>query len=201
METNSEGSGGGGRWRIALLALVLIPFLPEITILLVSFGARLGGCEPAANAPCHLGPLAASALIRGALQAGSMVAIGFSFGLSAVWLALCYLAIVQGWRRRWSRILLALATSLPLAILPYFGPMLSISPLVNAECHPNEGGIPPWCRIYGGDVGDPAHEAVRIGWNVFIGAPVALVAFLVFVVALIVAGRRTSPQRRERVSG
>jgi hypothetical protein len=201
METNSERNGGRGRWRIALLALVLIPFLPEIVVLFASFGAQVGGCEPGANALCHLGPLAASSVIRGALQAGSLIAVGFSFGLSAVWLAVCYLAIVWGWRQRWSRIVLALAASVLFAILPYFGPMLSISPLVNAECHPNEGGIPPWCRIYGGDVGDPAHEAVRIGWNVFLGAPLALLAFVAFVIVLALTDRRTLPRRGEGVAG
>jgi len=200
MDTNAERNGSSGRWRLVLLALVLIPFLPELAVMVASFGAHAGGCEPAANAPCNLGPLAASSVIRGALQAGSLIAIGFSFGVSALWLALCYLAIVRGWWQRWSRIALALAASVLFAVLPYFGPLLSISPLVNAECHPNEGGIPPWCRIYGGDVGDPAHEAVRIGWNVFIGAPLALLAFLVFVVTLRVTGRRTVQRGGEGAS-
>ena len=145
-------------------------------------------------------PFNVGAIIRVALQAGSMVAIGFSFGLSTVWLALCYLTIVRGWERRFGRIVLALGVSIIFAIVPYFGPMISLSPLVNAECHPNEGGIPPWCRIYGGDVGDPAHEAVRIGWKFFIGAPLAFLTFFFFTTVLLLRKPRPAPRCSEEVS-
>jgi len=190
---------GHRRWRGVLLLLVFLPFLPEIVVLLAALFAHVAGCSVGEKAVCAIGPFAASDIIRVALEAASLIGVSFAFGLAAVWLALSYLAIVKGWLSLSSRIQLALAVSLIFAFVPYFGPLLSIAPSISAGCHPNEGGIPPTCMIYG-DVGDAAHEVVRVVWMFFLGAPIAFVAFLIFVLVARFLKRRTALQIDNEVS-
>jgi hypothetical protein len=184
-----------------LLSFVLIPLLPEILILAVSAYAVTVGCEADARLACAVGPPSASGVIRSALKAA--YAIGSKFAddnIVVAWLVCCFLLIILGWSRLASRLLLAFGVTLIFAVLPYFGPILAIGPLVNPKCRPNEGGVPPECTIYGGDVGNAAHDAVRLGWKFFYGAPVALVAFVVFAVlvlgAHLISGRRTASREQ-----
>jgi hypothetical protein len=195
MNKDPNGSRSRWLWRGGLLLLVLIPLLPEILILAVSAYAVAVGCEADARLACAVGPPSASGVIRSALNAS--YAIGTKFAddnIVVAWLVCCFLLIIFGWSRLASRLLLALGVTLIFAVLPYFGPILAIGPLVNPKCRPNEGGVPPECRIYGGDVGNAAHDAVRLGWKFFYGAPVAFVAFVVF--AVLVLGARLVSSRR-----
>ncbi|WJR78933.1 hypothetical protein [Bradyrhizobium sp. NP1] len=183
-------------WKGALLVLVLLPLVPEILILAASAYAAASGCEVQSTVACAVGPPSVTNVIRGSLQVAAVIGKEFADdNVVLVWLALCYVLIVLGWTRLSSRLLLALGTSLILAILPYFGPILAIGPLANPKCNPNEGGIPPECMIYGGNVGEPAHEAVRLGWKFFYGAPVAIAAFVVF--ALAVTAMHFAAKRRQ----
>src|SRR6202048_856112 len=187
---NTESKGGLRRWfwRGALLSLVLLPLLPEVLIIAASTYAGAVGCQVDSKMACAVGPPSASEVIRTALQAAYFIGSEFADdNIVLAWLASCYFLIILGWTRLSSRLLLAFGVSLILAFLPYFGPILSIGHLANPNCHPNEGGIPPECTIYGGDVGNAAHAAVRLGWKFFYGAPVALVAFVVFVILTLVA--------------
>ena len=87
---------------------------------------------------CAIGPLPqVSSIIRLALEAGFFVGVSFGSGVVAVWLALCYISIVQGWTALSSRLTLALFVSLIFAFVPYFGPMMSIEHLRNPSCQPN----------------------------------------------------------------
>jgi hypothetical protein len=187
---NTESKGGLRRWfwRGALLSLVLLPLLPEVLIIAASTYAGAVGCQVDSKMACAVGPPSASEVIRTALQAAYFIGSEFADdNIVLAWLASCYFLIILGWTRLSSRLLLAFGVSLILAFLPYFGPILSIGHLANPNCHPNEGGIPPECTIYGGDVGNAAHDAVRLGWKFFYGAPVALGAFVVFVILTLVA--------------
>jgi hypothetical protein len=167
----------------ALLLLVLLPLLPEVLILAASTYAGAVGCQVDAKMACAVGPPSASEIIRKALQAAYFIGSEFADNnIVLAWLASCYVLIILGWTRLSSRLLLAFGVSLTLAFLPYFGPILSIGHLANPNCNPNEGGTPPGCTIYGGEVGNAAHDAVRLGWKFFYGAPVALGAFIVFVI-------------------
>ena len=196
MSTESKGRIGRWLWRGALLSLVLLPLLPEVFILAASTYAGAVGCLVDSHTACAVGPPSVSDIIRAALQAAYFIGSKFADdNIVLAWLASCYLLIIMGWTKLLSRLLLALGTSLILAVLPYFGPILSIGHLANRNCHPNEGGIPPECTIYGGDVGNAAHDAVRLGWKFFYGAPVALGAFLVFA-TFILGVRFISRQRR-----
>lgn len=184
-----------------MLLLVGLPFLPEMVTLLVSAYAHISGCNVADRTACATGDVILSNVIRAALKAGTAVGVVFANGLAAIWLALCYFAIVRGWRHLPGRLGLALIISLIFAFLPYFGPMLSIGHLVNPKCRPNEGGIPPECIIYGGDIGDAAPGVVLLIWKFGYGALIALAAFVIFAaVASWLAARSTSPREEEGAS-
>jgi hypothetical protein len=178
---NSKPERKYQRWRAALLLLVALPFVPELVILATSGLARLSGCDAGSDVVCRIGPSSAAAIIRNALEAGSIVGARFGDGLAAVWLAACCVLVTLGWSHLWSRLLLAFVIALVCAFVPYFGPMLSIDHLINPNCLPNEGGVGP-CMIYGGNVGSVAHDAVRLGWRIIEGAPVALGIFVVYAV-------------------
>jgi hypothetical protein len=185
MYTEAEGRFGHLPWRGALLALVVLPFIPEVLILATSAYAAVVGCQIASEIACAVGPPSASDVIRAALQAAYFIGRKFADGNVVVaWLVLCFLLIVFGWVRLSSRLLLGLAVSLIFAFLPYFGPMLSIGPLENPACNPNEGAVGR-CKIYGGNVDSAAHDAVRLGWKIFDGAPFALGTFLIFAIIAI----------------
>jgi hypothetical protein len=201
MDTDSKGHRRYRTWRAVLFVFVLLPLLPEALILLSSAYAAAIGCEIDAKTACAIGPPSVSDLIRKALRAAYYIGSRFADDNVVVgWLLVCFVLIVLGWSRLGSRLLLGFGVSLILAFLPYFGPKLAIEPLVNANCHPHEGGVPPECTIYGGDVGNAAHNAVRLGWKFFYGAPVALGAFVVFailIIAMAAISRRRSRAREE----
>jgi hypothetical protein len=202
MSTESKGYLGRWAWRGILLSFVLLPLLPEILIFAASAYAGAVGCQVDAKMACAVGPPSASEVIRKALQAAYFIGTKFADdNIVLAWLASCYVLIILGWTRLLSRLLLALGASLILAVLPYFGPILAIGPLVNPKCRPNEGGIPPGCTIYGGDVGEPAHDAVRLGWKFFYGAPVAFAAFVVFVIVVLGTGFVSRRRLASRTQG
>ncbi|TWB64951.1 hypothetical protein FBZ94_102495 [Bradyrhizobium sacchari] len=177
------------------MLLVVFPFVPELVILLTSLFAGLSGCRPGSDTGCPVGSSAAE-IIRHALEAGFLVGSRFGDGLAALWLAACCWLITLGWLRLWTRLLLAFAVSLICAFVPYFGPMLSISHLVNPKCSPNEGGVGD-CFVYGNDVGGAAHKVVSLGWRIIEGAPIAIGIFAVYaIVAVIIElrARRQAPR-------
>ncbi|MCJ9706487.1 MULTISPECIES: hypothetical protein [unclassified Bradyrhizobium] len=174
------------------MLFVVLPFVPELAILLTSLFAAISGCQPGTDAGCPIGSSAAE-IIRHALEASLLVGSRFGDGLAALWLAACCWLITLGWSRLWIRLLLALAVSLICAFVPYFGPMLSISYLVNPKCSPNEGGVGD-CIVYGGDVGSVAHKVVSLGWRIIEGAPIAIGIFVVYAIVAALIERRSRRQ-------
>ena len=182
-------------WRLSFLLLVVVPFLPEMAIYVVAALAKAMGCQPDQKNACLIGSVPVSDVIAFALQigAGWIVAawtngkvwfIVFCIAIT-LWLIVCFVALTLGWPRTRSRLLLGFATALVFAVLPYFGPLLAIGNLLNQNCQANEGGVGP-CMIFGGQVGIPAHDAVRAGWLVLAGAPIALGAFLIYAIIALV---------------
>jgi hypothetical protein len=186
-------------WRLALPLLIVLPFLPEIGIYATAALASVQGCQLEQKSPCALLGTQASDLIAASLDIALARGAIFGAGGAAVWLAACYFVLSRGWSRIASRLSLGLLATVIFAVLPYFGPMLAISGLVNSFCHPNEGGVGS-CQMYGGEVGDPAHETVTLPWFMFIGAPMAFGALLIYAIVLIVlrmvAARRTATSAR-----
>jgi hypothetical protein len=202
-------------WRIALVVLVVLPLLPEIVVLGASAIADLSGCRvdaPPSTAidtagglnggsevpldpwiiikgftgkACAIGPPVGS-IIRFALNAGFFVGASFGSGFVVIWLVLCYFSITRAWTGFSSRLTLALLVCLIFAVVPYFGPMMSVGHLENPRCQPNEAGVGP-CVVYGGEVGSIVHDNVVLGWQVLTGGPVAFGAFVFYMLFLLFA--------------
>jgi hypothetical protein len=182
-------------WRLSFVLLLIAPFLPEITIYFVTALAKLMGCQLDQKNACFIGGVPVSDIIAIALRAtaGLLVAawtkgyvwfIVFCVALTS-WIVICLIALTLGWLGTRTRLLLGFAVALVFAVLPYFGPLLAIGSLLNKNCQANEGGVGP-CIIFGGSVGSPAHEAVQAGWLILAGAPIALGAFVVYVIIAVV---------------
>jgi hypothetical protein len=184
MSTKAEINRGHWVWKAGLASLVVLPFTPEVLILAVSAYAGLVGCQIDSHFACAVGPPSASEIIRIALQTAYFIGNQFANGyVVVVWLMLCFVLTILGWTRLSSHLLLGLVVSLIFAVLPYFGPMLSIGHLENPDCRPNEG-IVGRCKIYGGNVDGAAHNVVHLGWRFLDGAPFALGTFVIFVIVV-----------------
>jgi len=195
MADQTKENPGRRWWRIALLSFVVLPFVPEIVVLAVAAIANAAGCEAGSKVACELGSVSASGIIGSAVEAGTTIGGAFGGGVAVAWLAVCCLFITLGWTRLVSRLLLSLAVSMLFALLPYLAPALSLIPSTSESCTPNEGGVGP-CVVYGGDIGDVAHDTVILPWFILQGAPMALGTFVVYaivaVILRIMAGRRAT---------
>jgi hypothetical protein len=188
-------------YRLGLLLLVVIPFLPVIIILVIAFLAELKGCRPDQKEICQFGSVPVSDILAFILQAsaGSIIAgirqshLGFVFFYSVIagWLVACLVVLTLGWRRMISRVFLGFAVTLIFALLPYFGFMLAMAPLMNEACRPNEGNVGA-CIMFGGYVGSPdyspAHDGVALGWLASYGVPLTLAIYVIFLLLVIVFG-------------
>ncbi|KJC47721.1 hypothetical protein UB31_18370 [Bradyrhizobium sp. LTSP849] len=188
-------------WRLALLLLVVLPFLPELAISVVGGLAKIGGCVVDQKEVCLIVGVNVSDVVSGLVTAAVVIGSAFAWlGLAAVWLVLCYLAIVRGWAGLAARLLLALLVTVVFALLPYLAPGFAIAPFVNANCQPNEGGVGS-CLIFGGNVSS-AHHTVILPWLIFAGVPIALgTALACAIVMAIVRARRTRAIKRSARSG
>ncbi len=171
-------------WRLMLLVLAVLPFLPEIFIRLAVTAASLKGCPVDAAEACRFGPLPVGGAIYGALSAGNLVSVAFGFGGAMVWLMLCYYALNRSWRNVALRLVIALALAALYALPPFLAPYLSIGDLINPGCRPNEGGVGD-CFLYGYDVDGAAHDSVTAIWLGFIGVPLAAIGFGVYLITAI----------------
>lgn len=183
-------------WRLALLLLVVLPFLPEIAIYAVGVLARIKGCVPDQKELCFIAGVNVSNVISRLLAVGLVIGSGFAgLGLAAVWLVICYLVVVRGWAGLAARLFLALLVTVMFALLPYLAPGFAIAPLVNANCQPNEGGVGS-CVIFGGDISS-AHHTVILPWLIFAGVPIALgTALVCAIVTAVIRARRARAIRR-----
>jgi hypothetical protein len=181
-------------WRVILLLLVVIPFLPIIVIGLTSTFALVAGCKLDQTGPCNIASLPASTIIGFALEAcaGWVINVSrtdprwlyvFHAGVSA-WLCLCLIVMSLGWRSVKSRLRLGVAVVMAFAILPYFGPALVTANLVHDKCAQNAGRV-GGCMLFGGRVGteqyNPMHEALIIANQAGDGFGLALTIFAVYL--------------------
>jgi hypothetical protein len=184
-------------WRLLLLVLVIIPFLPEITIYVVTAIAKAVRCrlDDPDDLVCRLAGRQVSNIVDGALQMGLLVSLSFAIGLAAVWLALCYYTVNKGWSRTTSRLLLALLLTGIFAGLPYLAPNLALANVANPRCEAKGGS----CHVFGGKVTSTAKDVVAVSDEPFIariletppgpiaiGAPIAAGMLLLYAVVTIV---------------
>ena len=182
-------------WRLALLVLVVLPFLPDLAIYAVGGLAKVNGCVADQKEICRIAGIdvsvALSVLITTAVVIGSAFV---GFGLAALWLIMCYLLILRGWAGLAARSVLALSVTIIFALLPYIAPAIAVAPLANTKCQPNEGGGS--CLIFGGDVSS-AHHTVALPWLILPGVPIAVGTAIVYaIVAAIIKARRTRASRQ-----
>jgi hypothetical protein len=184
--------------RLLLLALVVIPLLPEIVIGIAAALAGVMGCRLDQPKPCLIGSLAVNDIISWALQAGAGFLVvrikssafwstGFYLAVG-MWLLVCYVVMIQGWSRVASRLLLGFALAFLFAFLPYDGPRFAITNLAKkGSCDPNVGGNNV-CKMFGGSV-DGADAAVLMGEPIlqFAGILLAMGIFAVFAIIVVVS--------------
>jgi hypothetical protein len=197
-------------WRFVFLLFVIIPFLPEIVIVVTATVAEIMSWDQK-NA-CTFYSLPVTKTITFALEVGARSIVDFVgndagrrivfyAGVSA-WLCLCLIMACLGWASTRSRLLLGLAVASAFAFLPYFGPMLAIGNLTSDNCRPNDARVGA-CLMFGGYIGNahysPAHDAVIIGrlaWNGF------WLAFEIFVIyAIVVIAFWVNCRNRARAEG
>jgi hypothetical protein len=144
------------RWwpyKLAFVALVLLPFLPAIAISEIPALARVGRCFFGEGA-CLTGT------ITTAPRAASRSAAAFIISIAAGWLVVCYLILSLGWRTRiMSRLLLAFAVTLIFAFLPNLMPLREL-----------------------GITNDSGRILLIQVWLTFIGFPIGYTAFLFYVI-------------------
>jgi len=182
------------RWRLALLVLVVLPFLPELAIYAVGALAKLNGCVADQKQICRIVGVNVGDVLSGLVTAAVFIGTVFVLGLAAVWLVMCYLVIGRGWTGPAARFFLALFATVIFAALPYLAPVLAVAPLANDNCLPNEGGGP--CLIFGGDV-STAHHTVVLPWLLMPGIPIALATAAVYAIVMaIIKARRARASRQ-----
>ena len=190
LETFERSHGHAARW--VLLALLVVPFLPEIAIWAVAALAGLAGCQPDQKDACLVGSLAVSDVIDRALWAGGVDIVrsaawrSYFYVAIVAWLGLCYIVLIQGWERVTSRLLLGAALALTFALLPFWGPLLAIKMFANERlCKPESTG----CLLFGGKVENAyaALEMTNLPFNSG-GVLPAVGLFAVFSVFAIAAG-------------
>jgi hypothetical protein len=186
--------------RLTFMLLVAIPFLPEIVMGGTAALAALSGCKPDQDKVCLIGAVPVSDVIAFALQsAAGWVRLSYAwhvamYAVLAVWIVVCYVALTRGWARLRSRLLLGFAVALIFAFLPYFAPMLTLDALAHGQCHANEAYVGA-CKIFGGEVGAPAHDAVRLGWGFLYGGALLAPAIFVVYAIIVIAFHRVSAKR------
>lgn len=191
--------------RLVFLLLVVLPFLSEIVILLVSWVAELLGCSINQERACTIGPWTVSRIVDGALGAtGMSIALPQAtrdYFLLAVgaWLALSYVALVLGWARVASRLLLGFAAAFIFALLPFRGPMSAIRIFADEQsCKPESTG----CKMFGDNVSN-AYAALQMselssnGASLLpAGVVVTLFAIFVVISGIFSARRAETPARK-----
>ena len=173
----------------------MLPFLPAISIYVVILLAKITGCHVGEGETCLAGPISVSRTIVAALGTSSprgAVSILVAC-IPVAWLAVCYLAVSRGWARTMSRILLALIVTLSFAALPYLASLPAFGNFVARECQPYNGGFGV-CGVFDGNVGGAPHILMIQVWLSFIGVPIGLLAFLFYVVVILVKREAATTQ-------
>ncbi|MET4800586.1 hypothetical protein [Bradyrhizobium sp. LB11.1] len=197
---NAQSIYSSRRYRLALLLLMIIPFLPEFVILATGASAAFMGWDQ--RGLCTFASERASSIIDFVLKVSVswiVVAVGnqlkwlivFYIALTT-WLCLCLILVSLGWASRLSRLLLGFAVASVLAFLPYFGPWLALASVADENCRTNEAGFGT-CVALGGYVWN-AHDTVRIGWLASYGIPLAFGIFGIYAIIVVfsIPGKKTA---------
>lgn len=173
-------------WRHVLLLLIVLSALPEIAVYVVTAIAKAKGCA-VDQGSCLIGGVSLSGVLAKDLTAASWVGnLMGNFGGSIVWLTLCYLAIQFGWRSLGLRFLLAFIVTVALAVLFYWGPYLSIVPLLPSDCAAAASNAGP-CKMFGEDIRDAVDSTVTMSSSLFWSGPIiAAATFAAYAIVAVV---------------
>lgn len=175
-------------WKLVFVILVLLPFLPAMSVYAVVALARIKGCEAGGEEICIGGPISTARTIVEAAQAspgGGVVLL-----IALTWLALCYLSVTLGWKRTASRLLIGLAVTIILVGLPYFAALPSLGNFIEPHCRPYGGGFGV-CGLFDGSIGSAEHILLIQVWASFIGAFASL-AFPIYATVIVVSRKLRS---------
>jgi hypothetical protein len=188
------------RYRYLLLAAVIIPFLPEIVIVVTAAVAELTGWDQKGLSTFASAPVtktidlaldvAASGIL--ALVEAHLSWLVLYYLCVSLWLFFCLVLVSLGWSSTLARLLIGFSVATAFAFLPYFGPWLAIAGWLNEHCRPNEGHV-GLCVMFGGYVWN-AHDTISIGWLALYGIPLAWAIFGIyaaFITFLGIYGRRS----------
>jgi hypothetical protein len=167
-----------------------IPLLPEVVIWMVGAFAGLMGCQNDQNLACLTGSPAV--VINFALWAAGVEIVKsttwrtYFYLATGGWLVICYLALMMGWARAISRILLGSVVALFFALQPFCAPLLAIKTFADDRlCKPESSG----CELFGGQVEKAyaALEMAKLPLNDW--APLMIAGiFFGFVVVVVASG-------------
>jgi hypothetical protein len=177
-------------WKLVFTVLVLLPFLPAISVYAAAASAKIKGCSVGEKEICVAGAIAVSRTIVEMAQANPGLAVVLLVALT--WLALCYLCVGLGWKHTASRLLVGLAVTFIFGGLPYIASLPALGNFVEPDCTPHGGGFGV-CGLFDGSIGGGVHILLIQVWVSFIGLPFGLLAFLVY--ALVILAGANSRQR------
>jgi hypothetical protein len=170
-------------WKLVFTVLVLLPFLPAISVYAAAVLAKIKGCSVGEKEICVAGAISVSRTIMEMAQANPGLAVVLLVALT--WLALCYLCVGLGWKRTTSRLLVGLAVTFIFGGLPYFASLPALGNFVEPDCKPHGGGFGV-CGLFDDSIGGGVHILLIQVWVSLIGLPFGLLAFLVYALVILV---------------
>jgi hypothetical protein len=172
--------------KVALASLVLLPFLPTISVYAVAALAKIKGCNVGDEEVCIAKAISVSrALVEMDAQKAGLGLLIVLF-IALIWLALCYLSVRLGWKRTVSRMLVGLFVTVIFAGFPYFAALPAAGSFVEPQCRPDGGGF-GICGHFEGAIGGAPHIFSIQVWVSVIGLPLGIVAYLLYTVMILSA--------------
>jgi hypothetical protein len=126
-------------WKFVFTVLVLLPFMPAISVYAAVALAKIKGCGVGEEEICVAGAISVRRTIVETAQISAGLAVVLLAALT--WLALCYLSVALGWKRTASRLLVGVAVTVIFGGLPYFASLPAHGNFVEPHCKPYAGGF------------------------------------------------------------
>jgi hypothetical protein len=168
-------------WKFVLAVLVLLPFLPAISVYTAVALAKIKDCSVGEEETCVAGAISLSRRIVETAQVSPGLPVVLLVALT--WLALCYLCVGLGWRHTASRLLIGFAITVVFGGLPDFASLPAQGGFVEPHCKPHGGGFGV-CGLFDGSVGGGGHILLVMVWVSFTG-PFCLLAFLIYSLVIL----------------
>jgi hypothetical protein len=177
-------------WKFVLTVLVLLPFLPAISVYTAAGLAKIKGCSVGEEETCVARAISVSRAIVEMPQVSPGLPVVLLVGLT--WLAFGYMCVILGWSRAASRLLIGFSLTVIFAGLPYFASLPVLGSFVEPHCKPYGGGFGV-CGLFDGNVGSSGHILLVMVWLSFIGLPFGPLAFLIYSL-VVIASSKSCPQ-------